>query len=98
MTREEILKMSAGGCCDWLKEKNAIVKEYSTSMYDRCGYYNGWNLAACAFAVRDYLVQENLILQWTQELDQVREFPWDKNPIDWLRAAVMVLNEKEMKK
>jgi hypothetical protein len=48
--------------------------------------------------VRDYLVQENLILQWTQELDQVREFPWDKNPIDWLRAAVMVLNEKEMKK
>jgi hypothetical protein len=95
-----IHKMSAEECCEWLSNHGLFQGQKKGKRNIECYDYQNhkYRLAACAFAARDYLVQENLILQWTQELDQVREFPWDKNPIDWLRAAVMVLNEKEMKK
>lgn len=88
-------EMDPNDICRWLDNRNVLTR-VGQDLYKT--YHGDYILCVCAFAARDYLVQENLILQWTQELDQVREFPWDKNPVDWLRAAVMVLNEKEMKK
>ena len=53
-----------------------------------------WNLPACAFAARDWCKKEDVLDTW---FDIIQDRVGDAgiaDPIDWLRAAAIVIAEK----
>lgn len=99
MNREEIMAMDGQKLCDWLETKNVLNKYISppeTSYIENLEHL--WNFPACAFAARDFCVNNDLAIEWHDKLEEVPELPWLYSPTNWLRAAAMVIAEKENEK
>ena len=99
MTREEIMKMDGQALCDWMGSKGVEFYEECVFSYD--GEKSVWNLPACAFAARDYVVKmgRNGLYEeyWLNELYGTMKILRSAfaQPLDWLRAAAIVVMENE---
>jgi hypothetical protein len=88
MTRDEIMAMDGQSICTWLNERCVFpMNENIRQFYSDSPTCIKWNLPACAFAARDYVCKDNNCL-WYVHLR-------GRGPLDWLRAAAIVIAEQE---
>ena len=99
MTREEIMKMDGQAICAELYQMGVLHMSdpdmLTTTVCDIHTVSHKWNLPACAFAVRDYVVNNNGYRDFMEAVFEVNQCPYYKEqPLDWLRAAAIVIAEQ----
>jgi hypothetical protein len=105
MNKDEIMAMDGDQLCDWLNEHGVDFPEQDclrTRWRDEIGVHevlDEWNLPACAFAARDYCASKNRSYVWwiqVARITGVEKYPYETaSPLDWLRAAAIVIAEKD---
>ena len=93
MTHSEIMAMDGQALCRWLQD-HYVFK--NSSITDCCIFddeVSKFNLPACAFAARDWCDKIGKGLDWFQVLSNTSEIMMFTTPIDWLRAAAIVIME-----
>jgi hypothetical protein len=99
MNRTEIMAMDGQKLCDWLNERCVFPTTPEIRQFYAKGSPIRWNLPACAFAARDWAIN-NHGYRWF-EMIMVNVTPddyYNETPIDWLRAAAIVLAGQEARK
>jgi hypothetical protein len=97
MTRDEIMAMGEHALCDWLYQKEVLYR-VGADEQEMLKFRGKWNLPACAFAAKDYMVNGNAEDGFVQALRgmYLRVYiDWMLfSPLDWLRAAAIVITEQ----
>jgi hypothetical protein len=100
MDRQEIMAMDGQELCNWLNER-CVFSETNETI--RQFYTNGrpikWNLPACAFAAKRYMINGNTEPDFVSALKyqyKGTNIDWVLyNELDWLRAAAVVISENQ---
>jgi hypothetical protein len=97
MTRDEIMAMGEQALCDWLYQKEVLFR-VGADEQEMLKFRGKWNLPACAFAARNYLKTQGLGGSWWRGVMKIigpHKFQLeDSTPLDWLRAAAIVITEQ----
>lgn len=89
MTRDKILKMDGQELCRWLDNRNVLMR-VGEDLYKT--YHGDYIICVCAFAARYWCITQSKCYQWEGHLPDYSLFD---SPLEWLRAAAIVIKENE---